>query len=114
MIGHANILSHFYNFYPRKPNNISIICSKSHASSFIPLAAIVISNTTYNKMLVVNDIAERAIGLMTCFNGRITNVEKEKQIVLQVVEQHQKLFPYSKTLEKSYTLLIFPDVVLLH
>lgn len=48
-------------------------------------------------MLVVNDAAERAVGLMTRFNEKLTNVETEKQMVLQVVEKHQKMFGYRTT-----------------
>lgn len=49
------------------------------------------------KMVVVNDAAERAINLITRFNEKVTTIEDEKQMVLQVVEAHQKLFPYSIT-----------------
>lgn len=50
-----------------------------------------------NNILVVNDTAERAINLITRLNEKITTVEDELQIVLQVKEQHQKLFPYNAT-----------------
>lgn len=46
-----------------------------------------------NKMLIVNDVAERAVGLMTRFNGKVTNKETETQMVLQVTEHHQKKIP---------------------
>lgn len=46
-----------------------------------------------NKISVVNDTAERAINLITRFNKKVTSSEDEKQMVLQVVEAHQKLFP---------------------
>lgn len=46
-----------------------------------------------NKISVVNDTAEGAINLITRFNKKVTNSEDEKQMVLQVVEAHQKLFP---------------------
>lgn len=47
-----------------------------------------------NKLIVVNDAAERAVNLMTRFNEKVTTIEDEKQILLQVVEEHQKRFPY--------------------
>lgn len=48
-----------------------------------------------SKIVVVNDCAERAINLITRFNTNISNLESEKQLTLQVVEEHQKLYPYN-------------------
>lgn len=44
----------------------------------------------------VNDCAERAIALATTFNQSLTTDEKEKQFLLQVVEDHRKRFPDPK------------------
>ena len=42
---------------------------------------------------VVNDCAERGIGLATTFNSSITKKEDQKQFLLQMVESHRKLYP---------------------
>lgn len=39
---------------------------------------------------VVNDPAERAVGLMARLNSSITYSEEEKQNLLQVVQDHQE------------------------
>lgn len=54
---------------------------------------------------VVNDAAERAINLITRYNDKLTSKESEKQLVLQVVDAHQKLFPYRITKTDLYTNL---------
>lgn len=43
-----------------------------------------------NRLLVVNDIAERGIALITRFNDVLTHQENQKQLVLHAVEQHYK------------------------
>lgn len=52
-------------------------------------------------MKVVNDSAERGVALMQQFNQILTKNEEQKQFLLQVVEQHQRLFPNS--LKKTVT-----------
>ncbi|XP_017477455.1 PREDICTED: uncharacterized protein LOC108367362 [Rhagoletis zephyria] len=46
------------------------------------------------KIIVVNDTAERAISMATKLNEKVTTSETEKQMVFQLVEAHQKVFPY--------------------
>lgn len=47
------------------------------------------------KVKVVNDTAERGVALMQNFNNILTKNEDQKQFLLQVVEQHQQMFPNS-------------------
>lgn len=49
-----------------------------------------------NKLIVVNDPAERGISLITKFNNILTHQEDQKQFLLQVIEAHYKIFPNSK------------------
>jgi hypothetical protein len=44
---------------------------------------------------VVNDSAERGVALMQNYNSILTKNEVQKQFLLQVVEQHQRMFPNS-------------------
>lgn len=46
-----------------------------------------------NGLSVVNDPAERAIGLITEFNASVTRDETQKQFLMQVVENHRQQFP---------------------
>ena len=46
---------------------------------------------------VDNDTAERGIALITRYNNTLTHNETERQLILQVVEKHQKEFPYRAT-----------------
>ena len=48
------------------------------------------------QLKVVNDAAERGVSLIQNFNSIITNQEKQKQYLLQVVERHRQQFPVSK------------------
>ena len=48
------------------------------------------------QLKVVNDAAERGVSLIQNFNSIITNQEKQKQYLLQVVERHHQQFPVSK------------------
>lgn len=41
---------------------------------------------------VINDIAERAVKLMTDYNGLLTNDEEQRQYVLRCVQDHRKLY----------------------
>lgn len=45
---------------------------------------------------VVNDTVERGVALIQEFNDHLTRNEKQKQFLLHVVSQHQKLCPDSK------------------
>lgn len=45
---------------------------------------------------VVNDTAERGVKLIQDFNAVLTKNEDEKQFLLQVVQEHRKLYPDSK------------------
>ena len=44
---------------------------------------------------VVNDFAERGVALISAFCGAITCDEEQRQHLLQVVERHRALFPYT-------------------
>ena len=44
-------------------------------------------------LLVVNDIAERGIALMTRYNAVLTHQEEQKQFLLQIMENHYKKLP---------------------
>ena len=46
---------------------------------------------------VDNDTAERGVALITRYNNTLTHNDTERQLVLQVVEKHQKEFPYRTT-----------------
>lgn len=51
-------------------------------------------------LLVVNDIAERGVALITRFNAILTHQEKQKQYILHAMEQHYRELPiqnYSKS-----------------
>ena len=45
---------------------------------------------------VVNDTAERGVKLIQEFNHVLTKNEDQKQYLLQVVQEHRKLYPCSK------------------
>lgn len=49
------------------------------------------------KMLIVNDVAERAIALASSFNDKITKKEDEKQLLFQVIERYREEFPNKLT-----------------
>lgn len=52
------------------------------------------------KLVVVNDLAERLIALMTRFNTVLTHQEQQKQYILQTMEHHYNqlsIQSYSKT-----------------
>lgn len=46
------------------------------------------------KLQVVNDVAERGIGLIKNYNAILTHQEEYKQYLLQVVEDHYKTIPF--------------------
>lgn len=48
------------------------------------------------KLKVVNDAAERAVGLLTDFNSILTHNDNQKKYIFQVVEEHRRKFPDSK------------------
>lgn len=50
-----------------------------------------------DRMLIVNDVAERAIALVSNFNEKLTKNEGEKQLLFQVVEHYKKEFPNNMT-----------------
>ncbi|GBN35816.1 hypothetical protein AVEN_136995-1 [Araneus ventricosus] len=45
---------------------------------------------------VVNDHAERGIALIKEFNGKITHFEDQLQFLLQVIEEHRRMYPDCK------------------
>ena len=45
-----------------------------------------------NQMKVVNDLAERGVALMECYNNILTKNEDQKEYILQVVEQYRNKF----------------------
>ena len=45
------------------------------------------------KLSVVNDLAERGVGLMVQYNSILTKDKDQKQFMLQVVEDHRRRFP---------------------
>lgn len=59
-----------------------------------------------NSFKVVNDVAERALKLMTEVNGSLTNKEPQKQNTIQVIEDNRKRIPTTqKYVLSSYKLL---------
>jgi len=60
-------------------------------------------NTAVQSLSVVNDSVERSIALMSVFNDSITKSEKERQKLIQVVEENRKRIPDTrKTTLSSY------------
>ena len=49
--------------------------------------------TFIENLKVVNDPAERAIKLISDFKDSITDDEKQKQFLIQVVEENRRLLP---------------------
>ena len=45
------------------------------------------------KMIVVNDNAERGVALIKSFNTHLTKNEEQLQYILQIVEKHREIFP---------------------
>lgn len=50
-----------------------------------------------NKIFILNDVAERAIALVSSFNDKITKKEDEKQLLFQVIERYLEGFPINLT-----------------
>lgn len=50
-----------------------------------------------DEMLIVNDVAERAIAMVSTFNDKLTKNEDEKQLLFQVVEHYRNEFPNKMT-----------------
>ena len=46
---------------------------------------------------VVNDHAERVVALVQEYSGLLTKGEEQLQYLLQVIAEHRKMFPASKT-----------------
>lgn len=55
-----------------------------------------IKHSIVYKLLVVNDPAEKGIHLIANFNGILTHQDDQKQILMQLTENHYKQFPNSK------------------
>lgn len=56
-------------------------------------------------LLVVNDIAERGIALITRFNAILTHQEDQKQLLMQTMEEHFEALPsesFSKSMFVNY------------
>lgn len=53
----------------------------------------ILAKQTVQKLHVVNDIAERSIGLATTFNLRVTTDEDDRQLLYQNVHQNRKMLP---------------------
>ena len=51
---------------------------------------------TVEHLRVVNDNAERGVALIEEYNSIITKNEDQKQYLLQVVQEHRRLFPTCK------------------
>lgn len=49
--------------------------------------------TEIKHILIVNDVAERGVKLITDYNTILCNDEEQKQFILQIVENHRKRFP---------------------
>lgn len=62
----------------------------------------ILAKTLVSKLLVVNDIAERGIALITRFNTALTHQEEQKQFILHAVEQHYKNLPSRNTSKKTF------------
>ena len=52
----------------------------------------------------MNDHAERGVALIQEYSGLITNDEIQLQFLLQVVEDHRKMYPDSRKMTVSGTL----------
>lgn len=88
----------FKSLFPREPDDADCLSFLDiDPSEWLSNARYLRAEEIVNAMKVTNDVAERAVGLITRYNEKITNDETEKQLVLQAVEDHQKLFPYSAT-----------------
>lgn len=53
-----------------------------------------------SKLLIVNDIAERGIALMSRYNTVLTHQEDQKQFLIQAMEQHCKDLPLNSLTKK--------------
>lgn len=56
-----------------------------------------------SKLLIVNDIAERGIALMSKFNPILTHQEKQKQFLLQAMEKYRRELPIRNLTKKHLT-----------
>lgn len=54
------------------------------------------------KLLVVNDVAERGVALMTRFNAVLTHQEEQKQFILHTMEQNYKDVPSSNFSKQNF------------
>lgn len=54
------------------------------------------------KLLVVNDIAERGVALITRFNAVLTHQEEQKQFILHTIEQQCKNLPTKNFSKKKF------------
>jgi len=45
---------------------------------------------------VVNDTAERGVKLIQDYNTMLTKDEEQKQFLLQVIQEHRRMYPDSK------------------
>ena len=65
------------------------------------------SQSRFKSLLrIVNDTAERAVKLFEEYNTLLTNVEEEKQLLLQVVEANRKAVPTQITKKSAVQALM--------
>ena len=57
--------------------------------------------TRIRGLKVVNDFAERGLGLMQAFSQAIMKDDNQEPFLLQIVERHRQHYPYSKKLVAS-------------
>lgn len=84
----------FKYLFPREPEVTAYLSFLDiDPSDWFTNASYLQAEEIVNSVKVTNDTAERAIGMMTRYNAKITTNKEEKQMILRVVDEHQKLFP---------------------
>ena len=68
----------------------------THPSTWANLEEFKQAKAIVGSLKVVNDNAERAVALVQNFSGSITKDEEQLQYLLQVVQDHRRMFPDSK------------------
>ena len=58
--------------------------------------AILHAERIVKSLKVVNDMAERGVKLIQDYNTILTKDEEQKQFLLQVIQEHRRMYPDSK------------------
>ena len=66
---------------------------QEHPATWSSNAEFLEMSETVSHLLVVNDAAERGIGMIKNYNSLITQQKEQKQFLLQVLEDHYKKLP---------------------